>query len=74
MAAPQVGVAKRLIVCGVNGKIKVMINPEILERKGTYIDIDDCMSVKEGKETVIKRSAYVKVKIIHWITKKKSWY
>jgi peptide deformylase len=62
LAAPQVGISKRLIVCGLNGKIKVMVNPEILERKGTYIDIDDCMSVHEDKETVIKRSAYVKVK------------
>jgi peptide deformylase len=62
LAAPQVGISKRLVVCGINGKIKVMINPEILERKGTYIDKDDCMSVQEDNETVIKRSAYVKVK------------
>ena len=38
-----------------------MINPEILERKGAYLDIDDCLSVHEDRETVIKRSAYVKV-------------
>ncbi len=62
LAAPQVGVARRLIVCGVNGRIKVMINPEIVERRGTYVDVDDCLSVKEGSKTVIKRSAYVKVK------------
>ncbi|UCD66426.1 MAG: peptide deformylase [Deltaproteobacteria bacterium] len=62
LAAPQVGISKRLIVCGLNGKIKVMINPEILERKGTYVDIDNCMSVNEDKETVIRRSAYVKVR------------
>jgi peptide deformylase len=62
LAAPQVGIAKRLVVCGMKGKIKVMINPEILERKGIYYDYDDCMSVQEKNKTVIKRSAYVKVK------------
>ena len=61
LAAPQVGIAKRLIVCGLNGKIKIMVNPEILERKGTYLDTDDCLSVLEDHKTVIKRSAYVKV-------------
>ena len=62
LAAPQVGISKRLVVCGLNGSIKVMINPEILERKGTYWDHDDCMSVEEDNETVIKRSAYVRVR------------
>jgi len=62
LAAPQVGIPKRLIVCGINGKIKVMINPEILETKGTYIDKDGCLSVQEEEEIAIKRSAYVKVK------------
>jgi len=62
LAAPQVGVSKRLIVCGLGGKIQVMVNPEILERKGTYLDNDDCMSVEEDKGTVIARSSHVKVK------------
>ena len=62
LAAPQVGILKRLVVCGINGRIKVMVNPEILERKGTYMDKDGCLSVQENKETFIERSAYVKVK------------
>lgn len=62
LAAPQVGISKRLVVCGINGAIKVMINPIILERKGLYMDDDDCMSVEADKGTVIKRSAYLKVK------------
>lgn len=62
LAAPQVGISKRLVVCGLYGSIKVMVNPEILERKGTYWDHDDCMSVAEDHETVIKRSAFVRVK------------
>ncbi len=62
LAAPQVGISKRLVVCGLRGKIQVMVNPEILERKGTYLDNDDCLSVKEDKGTVIARSAHVKVR------------
>ena len=62
LAAPQVGISKRLVVCGINGKIQVMVNPQILERKGTYMDKDGCLSVQEDQEIIIKRSAYVKVK------------
>jgi len=62
LAAPQVGTSRRLIVCGLNGRIKVMVNPEIVARKGTYTDHDDCLSILEESKTVIERAAYVKVK------------
>jgi len=31
LAAPQVGIQKRMIVRGLNGEIKILVNPEILE-------------------------------------------
>ena len=62
LAAPQVGRSKRLIACGLRGAIKVMVNPVILERRGTYLDRDECMSVENGSATLIRRSAYVKVR------------
>ena len=62
LAAPQIGISKRLIVCGVNGKVKVMINPEILEKRGTYVNRDGCLSVRETGSKVIERSSYIKVK------------
>lgn len=62
LAAPQVGILERLIVCGINGQIKVMINPEILAREGTYSGKDDCMSVHKGDNKILQRSAYIKVK------------
>jgi peptide deformylase len=61
LAAPQVGMAMRLIVCGLNGEVKVMVNPEILERKGTFSTHDDCLSVLKGDNKILKRSAYIKV-------------
>ena len=62
LAAPQVGISKRLIVCGLFGEIKVMVNPEILERGGAYNGHDDCMSVDEDDNMIVKRSAYVKLR------------
>ena len=62
LAAPQVGVSERLVVLGLNGEIKVMINPEILEKKGVFLSYDDCMSVRKDDNKVIKRSAYIKFK------------
>jgi len=61
LAAPQVGIAKRLIVCGLNGEIKVMVNPEIVARKGSFSTHDDCMSVMKGDNKILERSAYLKV-------------
>ncbi len=62
LAAPQVGISKRLIVCGLNGKLKVMVNPVIVESKGAYEDRDGCLSVDSEEDILIGRSAYVKVR------------
>lgn len=62
LAAPQVGISERLIVCGLNGGIKVLINPQILAKEGVYSAKDDCMSVPKGDNKIIKRSAYIKLK------------
>jgi len=62
LSAPQVGVAKRLFVCGLHGEIKVMINPQIIKRKGSYHSHEGCLSLREDGKKIIKRSAYVKLK------------
>jgi len=62
LAAPQVGVAKKLVVCGLRGAIEVLINPEILEREGIYPSYEGCLSVRKGGLRIINRSAYVKVR------------
>jgi peptide deformylase len=33
LSAPQIGIQKRLIVCGLYGEARAIINPEILEKK-----------------------------------------
>ena len=48
--------------CTIENSIKVLINPEIVERKGSYLDRDGCLSVVEEEEVPIERPAYVKVR------------
>ena len=62
LAAPQVGIQKRLIVCGLHGEIKILINPEILEQSGTYSNSEYCLSLPRYRRKTIKRSQNVAVK------------
>ena len=63
LAAPQVGVLKRIFVIDIgdeNGTM-VFINPEILETKGTQCDEEGCLSIP-GESNPVERPNYVKVK------------
>ena len=64
LAAPQVGVLKRLIVIDVSEEGNqpiVLINPVILETDGLQIGDEGCLSVP-GKVGTVNRPNYVKVK------------
>ncbi|MTI69935.1 MAG: peptide deformylase [Firmicutes bacterium] len=61
LAAPQVGILKKLVVIDIGeGTIK-LINPMIIHTEGEEIDVEGCLSVpdKSGK---VKRPKKVKVK------------
>jgi peptide deformylase len=62
LAAPQVGIQKRLIACGLHGEIKILVNPEILEKKGTYSNSEYCLSLPRYHRQIVKRSQYVTLK------------
>ena len=62
LAAPQVGHCVRLIVCGLYGKIRVLVNPGIVERNGAYYSEEFCLSLPKHDTLVIKRPDYLKVK------------
>ena len=64
LAAPQVGILKRIVVIDVGDGPIVMINPEILERSGEQTDNEGCLSVP-GKVGVVTRPNYVKAKAIN---------
>src|SRR5690554_2849192 len=52
LAAPQVGVLRRVIVIDVGeGPVK-LINPEFIENEGNYIDVEGCLSIPGVAGTV----------------------
>lgn len=54
LAAPQVGVLKRVVVMEVNGMKLELINPEILSSSGTDIDEEGCLSCGKIKGKVAR--------------------
>ena len=62
LAAPQLGVSKRLIACGLYGKIRVLVNPEIVESSGDFSGYENCLSLPDHERRIIKRPAHIKVK------------
>ena len=62
LAAPQVGVSQQVTVCGIYGEILVLINPQIVEERGTYTGYENCLSVPHRGRKLITRSGYIKVR------------
>lgn len=61
LAAPQVGVLKRIVVIDVGEGPIVMIDPVILETSGEQTGDEGCLSVP-GKSGIVTRPNYVKAK------------
>ncbi len=60
LAAPQVGILKRIVVIDVTGEDPhVLINPRIVETKGEQTGPEGCLSVP-GKSGIVTRPDYVK--------------
>lgn len=66
LAAPQVGILQRIFVIDAydDEGLRVFINPEILESKGSQIGEEGCLSVP-GEMADIDRANYVKVKALN---------
>ncbi len=61
LAAPQVGILKRIVVIDVGDGPIIMINPVILESSGSQTGQEGCLSVP-GKAGIVTRPNYVKAK------------
>lgn len=62
LAAPQVGILKRIVTIDVTGDEPIMlINPVLLESSGEQSGNEGCLSVP-GKTGVVTRPNYVKIK------------
>ena len=61
LAAPQVGILKRIVVIDVGEGPIVLINPEILETSGSQTGQEGCLSVP-GKAGMVTRPNHVVVR------------
>ena len=61
LAAPQVGILKRIVVIDVGEGPIVLINPKIVETSGEQTGDEGCLSLP-GKAGVVTRPNYVKVR------------
>lgn len=67
LAAPQVGVLKRIVVIDVSPECDqpiILINPEIIEKSGEQTGYEGCLSVP-GKTGIVTRANYCKVKALN---------
>ena len=63
LAAPQVGVLRRVVVMDVNGNYYELINPEIVYEEGEDVDSEGCLSVGKFNSNV-KRPYKVTVRAV----------
>ncbi len=47
LAAPQVGVQRRVLVYDIGEELHVLVNPQILDRRGEETDEEGCLSIPE---------------------------
>ncbi|MBR5870328.1 MAG: peptide deformylase, partial [Clostridia bacterium] len=65
LASPQVGVLRRVVVIECEpGNVLELINPVIVERKGSQHELEGCLSVP-GRQGYTDRPMYVKVEALN---------
>ena len=64
LAAPQVGILKRIVVIDIGDGPIILINPEILMTSGEQTGEEGCLSVP-GKWGIVTRPNYVKVRALN---------
>lgn len=61
LAAPQVGILRRVVLVDTGEEILELINPTLLETSGEQVGAEGCLSVP-GKYGLVKRPYYAKVR------------
>lgn len=64
LAAPQVGILKRVIVINTGDNLIELINPRIIEQSGEQVEIEGCLSIP-GIFGEVRRPAQVKVEALN---------
>lgn len=60
LAAPQIGIIRRIAVIDYEGRKLVLINPKILKAEGTTTDYEGCLSVR-AKNLLVDRHKKITV-------------
>ena len=63
LAAPQVGILKRIVVIDIGNGLIALINPEIVEMQGSQFASEGCLSIP-GIQKSVERPDKVKVKAL----------
>ena len=61
LAAPQVGILRRVVIVDTGEEILELVNPVMIETDGEQIGAEGCLSVP-GKYGLVKRPYYAKVR------------
>ena len=61
LAAPQVGILRRVVLVDTGEEILELVNPSLLETDGEQTDAEGCLSIP-GKYGIVKRPYYAKVR------------
>ena len=61
LAAPQVGILRRVVIVDTGEEILELVNPTIIETDGEQVGPEGCLSVP-GKYGLVKRPYYAKVR------------
>jgi peptide deformylase len=61
LAAPQIGILKRVVVIDIGEGPIVLINPKIIDSKGSIEELEGCLSIP-GQQGSVIRPQFVKVK------------
>lgn len=61
LAAPQVGILRRVVVIDTEDEIVELVNPEVIETSGEQDGMEGCLSVP-GEYWLVKRPNYAKVR------------
>lgn len=64
LAAPQIGVSKRVAVVDIGEELFELINPVIIEKYGEEVDEEGCLSIP-GLQGEVKRAAKVVVECLN---------
>lgn len=61
LAAPQIGILRRVVVVDDDGELIELVNPEILETSGEQDGMEGCLSVP-GRYGMVKRPEFVRLR------------